>query len=202
MSESSTLALPDRGSYDVDSMATNPFTWQDVLATPDDGMRYEAIEGELYVTPPPTYRHQRISLKLERALARLLEDAGHGVVAHAPVGVEFPDTKEGVQPDILFVSRERLEIVGEDWIRGAPDLVIEILSPSTANRDRNLKRKLYERQGVAEYWIVDPRAEAVEVWRFAATKTEPERHNERLQVRLGPRVVGEIDLIDIFRTSP
>jgi Uma2 family endonuclease len=179
-------------------MATKPFTWQDVLATPDDGMRYEAIEGKLYVTPPPTYRHQRISLKLERALMQLLEDAGHGVVAHAPVGVEFPDTKEGVQPDILFVSRGRLEIVSEDWIRGAPDLVIEILSPATAERDRGLKRKLYERHGVGEYWIVDPDAEEVEVWRFAAGARRPERCRERLAVHVAGELVGLVDLSSIF----
>lgn len=123
---------------------------------------------------------------------------GHGRLFFAPIGVEFPDTDEGVQPDILFVSTERLSIVTEDWIRGAPDLVIEILSPSTARRDRTVKRHLYERQGVAEYWIVDPDAKQVEVWRFVAGANEPERYADVLPVRLGDRPIGEIKLSNVF----
>ncbi len=116
----------------------------------------------------------------------------------APVGVEFPDTREGVQPDILFVSNERLDIVGDDWLRGAPDLVIEILSPSTAARDRTVKRKLYRRHGVAEYWIVDPERATVEVWNFGADATAPLVASDRLTVRVRGAVVGGIDLSRIF----
>ncbi|MBI4513214.1 MAG: Uma2 family endonuclease [Gemmatimonadetes bacterium] len=97
------------------------------------------------MTPAPSRRHQRASHRLAVALHRLLEEPGYGEVYEAPFGVEFPGTEEGVQPDLLFVSKERLHIVGEDWIRGAPDLVIEILSPTTASRDREIKRKLYRR---------------------------------------------------------
>ncbi|MFQ5890724.1 MAG: Uma2 family endonuclease [Gemmatimonadota bacterium] len=178
-------------------MALPQITWQDVQQLPDDGNRYEAIEGELYVTPAPTVRHQRISRRLERALDPLLTDAGHGEILHAPVGVEFPATSEGVQPDIVFISRARRSIVGEDWIRGAPDLVVEILSPTTAHRDRGVKLKLYDRQGVEEYWIVDPDGDSVEVWRFQG---EPrfERFTERLPVRLGGEMIGEINLSQIF----
>jgi Uma2 family endonuclease len=172
-------------------MALAQITWQDVQQLPDDGNRYEAIEGELYVTPAPKVHHQRVSRRLERALYALVQDSGLGEILHAPIGVEFPATAEGVQPDIIFVSSERRGIVADDWIRGAPDLVVEILSPTTAARDRGVKRKLYERQGVAEYWIVDPDAAAVEVWRFA---DEPgfERFSDRLPVRVGGESVGEI----------
>jgi Uma2 family endonuclease len=179
-------------------MPSTRITWQDVLLMPEDGNRYEAIGGELYVTPPPRLRHQAIARNLFSALLPLLQDPGHGELLFAPVGVEFPDTKEGVQPDILFVSNERLDIVGEDWLRGAPDLVIEILSPSTAARDRNIKRKLYARQGVAEYWIVDPATETVEVWRFAQNATEPMVVGDRLEVRVRGSVVGDIELSRVF----
>jgi Uma2 family endonuclease len=181
-------------------MALPQITWQDVQQMPDDGNRYEAIEGELYMTPAPTVRHQRISIRLEMALHDLLVDPGHGELLHAPVGVEFPATGEGVQPDILFVSHGRRGIVAEDWLRGAPDLVVEILSPSTAHRDRGVKLRLYERQGVAEYWVVDPEAEAVEVWRFDA-EPRHRRLTDAVEIRLGDEVLGRIDLGPIFLRS-
>ena len=165
---------------------------------PEDGNRYEAIGGELYVTQPPRFRHQEIARNLVGALLPLLQDPGYGELLFAPVGVEFPDTREGVQPDILFISNERLDIVGDDWLRGAPDLVIEILSPSTAARDRNIKRKLYDRHGVAEYWIVDPKSEAVEVWGFTEAEVEQRIVRDRLAVRVHGAVVGQIDLSRIF----
>lgn len=181
----------------MEHMPATRITWHDVLTMPEDGNRYEAIGGELYVTPPPKNRHQWILTNLLIALVDLLMKPGHGRVFTAPIGVEFPGSDEGVQPDILFVSKQRLAIVTEDWIRGAPDLVIEILSPSTARRDRTVKRELYRRHGVAEYWIVDPDAKQVELWRFAAA-AEPERRTERVPVRLGEQTVGEIDLASIF----
>ena len=107
----------------MERMALSQITWQDVQQLPDDGHRHEAIGGELYVTPAPSFRHQRISQRLEQALLRLLEMPGHGLVVHAPIGVEFPATEEGVQPDIVFVSQARRELITDKGIRGAPDLV-------------------------------------------------------------------------------
>ncbi|MFW6083934.1 MAG: Uma2 family endonuclease [Gemmatimonadota bacterium] len=172
-------------------------TWDDVQQLPDDGNRYEAIEGGLYMTPAPSVRHQRILFRLQRELAVLLVDSGHGEILFAPVGVRFPATQEGVQPDILFVSNERRGIVAPDELKGAPDLVVEILSPNTAARDRDLKRRLYQRQGVAEYWIVDPEAKSVDVWRFG-DEPRSERHVDTLPVRLGNERLGEIDLAPVF----
>lgn len=168
---------------------------------PEDGRRYEAVEGELLVTAAPSARHQEISVTLGALLHELLVREGHGRLFHAP-GVEFPATGEGVQPDLVFVSTERRGIISDDWLRGAPDLVVEILSPSTEDRDRGVKRNLYRRQGVGEYWIVDPDEEAVEVWRFEQGNEEPEarheRFTDRLPVRVGEEVVGDIDLDEVF----
>ena len=172
-------------------------TWDQVQQLPDDGNRYEAIEGGLYMTPAPSVRHQTIVLRLAVEILRILADPGHGRVWCAPIGVRFPATGEGVQPDIVFVSNERRGIVAPDELKGAPDLVVEILSPNTAARDRDLKRRLYERQGVVEYWIVDPDAEAVEVWRFSG-RAESERFRDVLPVRVSGEDRAEIDLTRVF----
>ena len=179
-------------------MATAQITWQDVQQLPEDGKRYEAIEGGLYVTAAPSYRHQRVSALLHGALLQILEYPGHGHVTASPVGVEFPASEEGVQPDLIFISRSRSAIEAHDWIRGAPDLVVEILSPSTAHRDKGIKHKLYRRQGVLEYWLVDPEGDVVDVWRFG-TEPEYERSTDALPVRVGVETVGEVDLKEIFR---
>lgn len=178
-------------------MALPQITWQDVQQLPDDGKRYEAIEGGLYVTAAPSIRHQRISLRLAWTLKQLLVDPELGELFLAPVGVEFPATEEGVQPDIVFVSNERRGILAEKWMMGPPDLVIEILSPTTAHRDRGIKLRLYERQRVAEYWVVDPENDAVDVWRFDA-EPRHQRFTDRLPVRLAGETAGEIDLAGIF----
>ena len=182
----------------MERMATERITWQDTLLMPEDGKRYEAIDGELYVTAAPMRRHQRVSGNLVRVLAKLLDEPGYGWVYHAPIGVEFPETEEGVQPDIVFVSRRRAQLLVKEGIRGAPNLVIEILSPSTAGRDRTIKKKLYERQGVGQYWVVDPETESVEVWDFDARASKPSRYVDRLPVSLDAVPVGEISLTEIF----
>ena len=189
-------ATPTR-SYDVATMPLPSITWQDVQELPDDGNRYEAIEGDVYMTPAPTFRHQRVAHRLGKALDQVLEEPGHGVVVPAPFGVEFPATGEGVQPDLVFVSVERRGIITDAGLTGAPDLAVEILSPSTASRDRGLKLRLYERQGVREYWIVNPDENAFDVWRFGEESAH-ERFERTLPVRLGAEDVGEIDLEAVF----
>ena len=192
------FAHPKAGRYDVSIMQTTaPTTWEDVLRMPDDGNRYEFIGGRLYVTAAPVVRHHRVSRRLHQALMRILERAGHGEVFYAPVLVEFPGTGDRVQPDIFFVSNERRGIVGEKQVTGAPDLMVEILSPSTAHRDRGIKLDLYARRGVREYWIVDPVEDVVDVWRFEASPGR-ERFTGELPVRLGTGQVGTIDLEEVF----
>ena len=139
--------------------------YEDYASLPDDE-RYELIDGELMPMPSPKKIHQRLVLDLSWIL-RLLEEMGLGELFIAPFDVILSDFNV-VQPDLLFVSRERSYIITEDNIRGAPDLVVEILSPSTADYDRTVKRELYERYGVPEYWLVDPYAKTITILRLGA----------------------------------
>ena len=174
-----------------------PTTWEDVLRMPDDGNRYEFIGGRLYMTPAPVTRHQRVLMRLWSAMLPILVDSGREEAFCAPLLVQFPGSDDRVQPDLLFVSNERRAIIGEKQVLGAPDLVVEILSPSTAHRDRGIKLDLYARHMVRQYWIVDPVEDSVDVWRFG---DEPghERFSGDLPVRLGPERLGLIDLDEVF----
>ena len=129
------------------------FTYEDYLSTPED-KRYELLDGELVMVPSPTWPHQRTEMKLGIRLGGFVEWHELGETATAPLDVVLSDT-DVVQPDLLFVSRERASIIGHDAIHGAPDLVVEILSPSTAQRDLTFKRRLYAKYGVKEYWHVN-----------------------------------------------
>ena len=136
------------------AQATRPkFTYADYLIAPDD-VRYELLDGELTMAPAPNRLHQSVSLNLSIDLGFLARRAAIGYIFAAPFDVVLSDTNV-VQPDIMFVSNARAHIITDDNIRGAPDLVVEILSPSTADRDRIFKRSLYARHGVKEYWMVD-----------------------------------------------
>ncbi len=137
-------------------------TYHDYLRWPDDGRRYELYEGELYVIPTPFVPHQRALGKLMFLLAQFVDRNQVGEALHAPLDVVFSESTV-VQPDILFISHQRRGIIGEQNISGAPDLVVEILSPSTEERDRGIKLQLYGRYGVQEYWLVDPEKRTVEV---------------------------------------
>jgi len=149
---------------------TNPkirFTYEDYKSLPEsETKRCELLGGELIMVPPPSVYHQRIAKKLGFLLQGFVEERGLGEVFFAPLDVVLGkgEKREVVQPDIFFVSRERREIIAEEEVRGAPDLVIEITSPATEERDRHYKKTLYARHGVREYWIVDPEARTVEVF--------------------------------------
>lgn len=144
------------------------YTVDDYLAMPDEYPRYELLEGELIEMVSPTTRHQRILQRLFRALDQHCAARKLGEVFVAPLDVILSRTVV-VQPDVLFISEaRRVELIGER-ITGAPDLVIEILSPATSARDFNQKRKLYARHGVKEYWIVDPDDGTIEIQRLQGT---------------------------------
>jgi Uma2 family endonuclease len=140
-------------------------TYGDYLRFPNDGRRHELIDGEQIVTPTPVLRHQELLGRLFLALGNYLERHPVGEVYTAPLDVILSD-HDVVQPDLLFVSNDRRDVL-QDWVRGAPDLVVEILSPSTRRTDEVAKRHLYDRFGVREYWVVDPEIEIVKIYRRA-----------------------------------
>jgi Uma2 family endonuclease len=143
--------------------AQGEWTYEDWLKLPDDGYRYEVIDGVLYMSPPPLIRHQRTSIRIETRFIDFLKLHPLGEILHAPVGVRLPNQSVPLQPDIVFIRAERLDIIRENYIEGTPDLIIEILSPSNWLYDRREKLQVYQEAGVLEYWIVDPRAEIIEI---------------------------------------
>ncbi|CAN5329134.1 Uma2 family endonuclease [soil metagenome] len=144
--------------------STTGLTYDQLRRFPDDNLRREIIGGELFVTPAPSTRHQRVVVRLVLSLGAYARDHG-GEVLPAPTDVFFTDT-DVVEPDVLFVTDEHRVRVEELFVRGSPDLVVEVSSPSTRRVDSTRKRDLYERFGVAEYWLIDLDADRVEVHRL------------------------------------
>ncbi len=134
-------------------------TYEDYKNTPEDE-RYELIDGELIMAAAPKKAHQRVDMRLGAKFFVHVESNDLGEVFSAPFDVYLTETNV-VQPDLLFVSKERLDIITEANVQGAPDLVVEILSPSTASVDWTTKRELYAKHGVKEFWIVAPDARLV-----------------------------------------
>lgn len=141
---------------------TKQYTYEDYEKLPE-GAPYQLIGGELIMTPSPIPYHQIIKRKIEVELIKFVEEKKLGEVLDAPLDVYLSET-ETYQPDIIFISKDRLNIIGEKKIEAAPDLVIEILSPSTAYYDLKHKKRIYEKSGVKEYWIVDPMEKGIEVY--------------------------------------
>ena len=140
-------------------------TYDDFVLFPDDGKRHELIDGEHYVTPSPNTKHQRISGILHGLIWAWLETHPVGQIFHAPYDVVFSDV-DVVEPDLVYLSNERAaQVLTPMHVRGVPELVIEIGSKGTRKRDETSKRRLYERVGVTEYWIVDPEIDTVRVFR-------------------------------------
>ena len=149
------------------------FTYDDFLLFPDDGKRHEIIDGEHYVTPSPNTRHQKLVGRLHLALGNFLEaHPEHGQAFLSPFDVVF-SFYDVVEPDLVFVAGDQLEILTDKNIQGTPALVVEILSRGTRKRDELIKRRLYERSGVREYWLLDPELDLVKVYRRAADGTFP-----------------------------
>lgn len=145
-------------------LATKIWTYDDYLKLPDDGNRYEIIEGELYVSPAPGTAHQYTSARLFRAIDRFVEAHNLGEVYYAPYDVHLSEESRPVEPDLLFIRTEQSPSAEDRYFVGAPDLVIEILSKGTFRVDTNIKFNVYEKAGIPEYWIVDPKARTVRVF--------------------------------------
>jgi Uma2 family endonuclease len=135
-----------------------PYRRQDYEALPDEP-RCELIFGRIYVSPSPLLLHQMVVFVLHLLLDRIAESTG-ALVAEAPLDVHLADHSV-VQPDVIYISAARRGIV-QNWIEGAPDILVEVLSPGTGRRDRGEKLSLYAQSGVREYWIVDPQERLIQ----------------------------------------
>lgn len=154
------------------SVAIRPLTYEDLIQIPEDGKRYEIIGGELVVSAAPMKKHQKLSKRLADILYER-EKAGVGEMYYAPVDVRLA-TNGIVQPDLLFIKQARLGIYhASGLVEGVPDLVVEILSPSTRGVDLVRKAALYAREGVPEYWVADPDAAALTVYTLRDGQYEP-----------------------------
>jgi len=178
-------------------------TYDDLVHFPDDGKRHELIDGEHYVTPAPVPRHQAIALSIAAPMWEYLRRHPVGTVYMAPIDIVFSDFNV-VEPDVLFISKARMGVLTEKNIQGAPDLVVEVGSPSTRRRDEKIKHQLYERSGVSEYWVVDPDLDLIKVYRLVEGHYGPARelNLDKGDVLTTPLLPGlELPLTTIF-SSP
>jgi Uma2 family endonuclease len=180
-------------------------TYDDFVLFPDDGLRHELIDGEHYVTPSPNLKHQKVSGNLYLLIGAWLEQHAIGQIFYAPFDVVF-SRFDVVEPDLLYLSNERAsEVLTSANVQGVPELVIEIGSPSTRKRDETIKRQLYDRAGVSEYWVVDPETDLVRVYRRGAEGFErplelTAEREELLATALLPGLT--LPLTRIFRAPP
>lgn len=144
------------------------WTYDDYLRLPDDGRRYEIIEGVLFVANAPNYDHQYTVGEIAYYLKSFTKERNLGVILSAPFEVHLSKTSRPVQPDVLFLNQEQQPVSGTQIFAGAPTLVVEVVSPTSLRLDREVKLGIYEQAAVAEYWIADPKTRSVEVYTLAA----------------------------------
>jgi Uma2 family endonuclease len=144
-------------------------TFEQFRELPYDGKRYELVHGEVHVTPSSATRHQFTLQNLYENLASYVHKNELGELCLAPLDVRLGE-ETVLQPDLIFISNARAGIIQENWIEGAPDLAVEVLSPSTAGHDRATKLPIYAEARVPEVWFIDPKAKTVEVLRLHGTK--------------------------------
>ena len=175
-------------------------TYDDFLLFPDDWKRHEIIDGEHYVTPCPNQRHQVLLGRLHFELEFFLrQHPGTGQVFLSPFDVVF--TKwDVVEPDLLFIAKDQVDILTEKNVQGPPALVTEIASPGTRKRDEGVKLRLFDRGGVQEYWLVDPESNRVRVWRRqpseSFTRVSDLSREDQLTTPLMPQLT--IPLMQLF----
>jgi Uma2 family endonuclease len=156
------MPTPTTDRPEIDLPDKDRYTYDDYQQLPE-GAPYELINGHLVMSPSPSTQHQRLVRRLSRTLENSARELG-GEVLFAPMDVHLSDDTV-VQPDVLYVSSDRSDRIQEQEINGAPDLVLEVASPSTSHLDAFDKKQLYEAHGVREYWIVDPETKTAEVYR-------------------------------------
>lgn len=173
--------------------------YEDWLHFPDDGWRYEILDGVLHMMPPPTIVHQRSSGRLFAQMFLYAQQNKLGEVLEAPCGVKLPQQTVPVEPDIFFIKQERLEIIGQDYVYGSPDLVVEIMSPSNPNYDRQRKFRLYEQNGLPEYWLVNYWDKRVEVFVLRGEEYQLQGRYDMGQTVISEQLTGfTIEVATIF----
>jgi Uma2 family endonuclease len=173
-------------------------TYDDFVLFPEDGLRHEILDGEHYVSASPYLRHQAVLGELYAALHGFLKAHRRGRVFVAPADVLL-SRHDIVEPDLVFVSNERLDILTEKNIQGAPDLLVEVLSSSTRHIDQGIKLERYERFGVQEYWIVDPDRNTITVYRLEGERFQKAAVLSAEDVLRTPLLPGlELQLTEIF----
>lgn len=173
-------------------------TYEDYIHFPDDGRIHELIDGDHYVSPAPGTDHQRISRRIQFQLYEQLEKPGLAEVFDAPTDVHLTQI-DVVQPDLAIIDATRRYIISPRKVNDAPELIVEILSESTATRDQSLKRDLYQRAGVGEYWIVDPGTHEVHAFRLSSSgQYEPAgTYRESIEFRT-ERLHAVVDLTQVW----
>lgn len=176
-------------------------TYDDYLLLPEDGKRHELIDGEHFMTATPNRKHQSIAGNLQAMIWTYLQAHPLGRVFTAPLDVILSNF-DVVEPDLLYISHDRMEqLEPSPWVKGAPNLVVEVGSESTRKRDETIKRHLYERFGVDEYWVIDPELDAIKVYRRVGEHYErvSELTLERRDTLSTPLLPGlELPLLKIF----
>lgn len=159
----------------VPARSRSKLGYREYCCFPDDGRRHEIIDGDHYVTPAPSTAHQTISKRIQHQLYTQIELAGLGIVFNAPVDVQLTE-HDIVQPDLVVILADRIRMITPTKVNGVPDLIIEILSASNVAHDTAVKKQLYERTGVAEYWIADPDNQRLERYQLldGAYRLEPQ----------------------------
>ena len=173
-------------------------TYEEFRQLPDDGKRYELIRGYAHLIPTPSTRHQLVLGNLSFSLGQYISDKSPGEVLFAPLDVLFSEDT-ALQPDLIFVSNSRTEIIEENFIVGAPDLVVEILSPSSDANDRATKLPLYAGAGVPEVWLIEPQAKTVDVLKLQGKKYLVDSTLAGEQVLSSPQIPGwQLPLNELF----
>lgn len=183
----------------VRDTARRKLSYEDYLLFPEDGNRHEILDGEHFVTAAPFPRHQSVVVELTSWIAPFVRQHRLGRLYVAPVDVVL-SRHDVVQPDLLYIANERLSILTEKNVEGAPDLVVEVLSPATRKRDEGIKLEIYERFGIGEYWLVDPERKTVRIYRRTGESLRREGELAAAGDRLGtPLLPGlEIPLAEVF----
>jgi Uma2 family endonuclease len=181
------------------STAAELLTVEDYRATPE-GTRYQLVEGELIrMAPAPNLYHQDIAGKFYNLISNFLAKKPHGRVFIAPCDV-YLSNHNVVQPDVLFVAKANFGRLEEDGVHGGPDLVIEVVSPSTAQLDKKAKRRVYAQAGVKEMWLVDPLLSQIQRYDFARDAAKPVQLIEENETFATPLLPGlEFSAAEIFR---